>query len=120
MHLHRDERGTLLPLEFSDLPFTPCRAFIVSEVPTGKVRGRHAHRDGDQFLVCLAGRVLVDMRYQERHEQCVLEDGSEGLFIGSGVWAQQTYLEEGSMLLVFASVPYERDVLLDIRDLSAN
>lgn len=104
---HGDRRGLLLPFDFAQLPFAPRRAFSVSNVPAGEVRGRHAHRHGEQLLVCLQGSIEILMRYQDDAETLTLEPGTPGLLIGTGVWCQQTYLSAGSVLLVFASHPYD-------------
>lgn len=56
-----DERGALTPVEFSALPFTPQRIFVVRDVPAGEARGGHAHRTNTQALICLQGEVRVDL-----------------------------------------------------------
>lgn len=102
----RDERGSLLPLDFHALPFEPRRIFVVHEVPAGAVRGRHAHHRSRQLLVRLQGRIEVEMRCQGVSARTVLEDSQAGLLLEAGVWSAQTYLEPGSSLLVLASEAY--------------
>lgn len=97
----------LLPFELGSLPFAPCRLFTISNVPQGETRGRHAHQSGEQLLVCVQGQVSVLMRYAEETETVLLQPGSTGLLLAAGVWAQQTYVTVGSVLLVFASHPYD-------------
>lgn len=99
----RDERGSLLPLDFHALPFEPRRIFVVHEVPAGTVRGRHAHHRSRQLLVRLHGRIEVEMRCQGVSARTVLADSHAGLLLEAGVWSAQTYLEPGSSLLVLAS-----------------
>ncbi len=103
----KDQRGSLLPFHFSDLPFIPCRAFAVADVPVGTLRGGHAHRSGMQLLYCLQGRVEVKIRVADGEECLVLAPGIDGLLFGPGVWCQQKYLDEGTVLLVLASEPYD-------------
>lgn len=102
-----DARGALLPLEFDRLPFRPQRIFTVAETPAGAVRGGHAHRIGQQFLVCLQGKIEALIRCEQKEVRVVLVPGGPGLLLGSGVWCRQTYLHQGSVLLVFASEPYD-------------
>ena len=104
---HEDTRGMLLPFDFSKLPFEPCRAFTVSNVPVGEVRGGHAHKYGEQLLVCLQGRVDILIRHQTDTEMLVMEPYSPGLLVCAGVWCQQTYMTAETVLLVFASHPYD-------------
>jgi len=110
---HLDERGTLTPFNFDELPFTPCRSFIVSGVSKGETRGQHAHRSGKQMLVCLQGHIEVLMRYQDEEKSLSLVPSSPALIFNAGVWCQQTYLNEESILLVFASEPYNPDLYLN-------
>lgn len=102
-----EERGTLLPLEFDALPFTPRRCFSVGNVLPGTARGRHAHRTASQFLVCLSGRIRILMRADGEDVEIDLADNSSGLLIGPGIWAQQTYMTENAVLLVLASEAYD-------------
>ncbi len=104
---HQDGRGLLLPFELGSLPFVPCRIFTISNVPQGEIRGRHAHKYGEQLLVCVQGKISVLMRHAEESETVLLEPGSPGLLLAAGVWGQQTYLTAGSVLLVFASHPFD-------------
>lgn len=102
-----DDRGALLPIDFSKLPFQPCRIFVTHDVPTGTTRGGHAHKEGSQLLVRLTGRLKITMRYNSQVEVCFLETSTVGLLIGPRVWSEQTYLEPATTLLVLASTPYD-------------
>ena len=104
---HADERGMLTPFAFDQLPFTPRRCFTVTGAPAGCVRGGHAHRSGMQALFCLQGRIDILMRYRGEEVELTLAPSSCGLVFGPGVWCQQQYVEDGSVLLVFASEPYD-------------
>jgi WxcM-like, C-terminal len=102
-----DARGTLVPFYFEQMPFTPKRAFVVNNVPAGTIRGGHALRVGAQMLVCTHGRIDVLMRYGTAEASVVMTTDAAGLLLHSGVWSQQTYVTEGSSLLVFASTPFD-------------
>lgn len=103
----RDQRGCLCPHPFHHMPFMPQRSFVVSQVPAGTVRGGHAHRTARQLLFCVAGRIDVLMRAGGEEAGVVLADGACGLLLEAGVWAQQTYAAEHSVLLVYASEPFD-------------
>src|SRR5262245_19092425 len=56
----KEARGRLVAAQFgAPLPFVPRRCFIIMDVPNRKIRGEHAHRKLQQFLVCVRGRVTV-------------------------------------------------------------
>jgi hypothetical protein len=108
-----DARGALLPIPFADLPFTPCRAFAVSDVPAGAVRGGHAHRSGMQLLICLQGTIAVELRAADGEAALTLVPGGGALLVSPGVWCRQTYPEAGAVLLALASEPYDPASYLD-------
>lgn len=110
---HQDARGVLVPFDFGNLPFVPQRLFVVTGVPAGGVRGRHAHRDSWQLLACLAGQVDVLARYRDESLQLRLDAPGQAVLIGPQVWSQQTYHSPGASLLVLASEPYQSTVYLD-------
>ena len=58
-----DARGGLTVGEVpTEVPFSPARYFVVFDVPSVELRGEHAHKLCQQFLICLHGscRVLLD------------------------------------------------------------
>ena len=102
-----DERGTLLELDFDAVKFAVRRVFMITEVPAGTKRGGHRHHSGAQVLVCVVGRIEVELRRDEARTVVTLTPQTGGLCIPAGVWAAQRYLEEGSLLVVLASHPFD-------------
>lgn len=104
-----DLRGSLAVVEFSSLPFVPQRFFTVFGVPSRDIRGQHAHRRCEQFLVCLAGSVtcLIDDGAQRR--TCVLDSPRIGLHAPAMTWGAQYNYSSDAVLGVFASLPYDPD-----------
>ena len=102
----RDPRGSLTPITLDDLGFSVARTFVVS-APQGAVRGGHAHRRVRQVLFRAAGRIDVAVSHRGEHARITLEEDRPALLIEPGVWAQQTYLDDGATLIVFADGPYE-------------
>ena len=102
-----DERGRLLELDFHALPFVVRRIFTINDVPAGTRRGGHRHRSGAQVLLCISGRVEVELRRDEACTAVVLTPETDALCIPAGIWAAQRYLDEASALLVLASDPFD-------------
>ena len=102
----REIRGNLVEIDHAALPFAPRRSFVIDSVPDGISRGGHAHRYCEQLLICLQGRLTVDLRFNEHCRAIVLNDVRTGLYIGPMVWARQTYAGD-TRLLVLASRPFE-------------
>jgi len=102
-----DMRGSLVATEFSDLPFVPQRSFLVFDVPSKEVRGEHAHRACEQFLVCVSGSVNVLADDGTHRQEFVLDDPSVGIHLKAMTWGTQYKYGPGTVLLVFASLPYD-------------
>ena len=103
-----DIRGALLPIDIpGDLPFTPQRVFFVHGVPSKEVRGEHAHRQCEQFLVCLTGSVSCIVDDGMTRNEYVLDDPSMGLHMPAMTWGTQYDYSPDAVLTVFASRPYE-------------
>jgi hypothetical protein len=105
MPSHVDHRGRLTHFEMTQF-FVPICTFLVNGVPDGAVRGSHAHLRARQLMICLAGRVTVELCFQGEEVRVQLDRPTQGLLIEPGVWASQTY-HNGAQLLVFASEPYD-------------
>lgn len=106
-----DDRGALNVLEISkELPFECKRIFYTYTVPQGQVRGEHAHKKCEQFLIALRGSVsvLVDDGAGHRDE-IMLDSPSKGLWLPSGRWGEQYGHSPDCILLVLTSMEYDGD-----------
>jgi UDP-2-acetamido-3-amino-2,3-dideoxy-glucuronate N-acetyltransferase len=107
-----EPRGKLIEIDYATLPFAPCRSFIVGDVPDGLIRGGHAHKKCEQILICLQGRLEVEVLYGRQRAEITLNDRAASLYIGARVWTRQTYFENAT-LLVLASLPYDPASYID-------
>lgn len=106
----RDLRGSLAAVEFGDdLPFVPRRFFAVLDVPTRDVRGEHAHKACEQFLVALRGSVTCVVDDGRSRRTVVLDRPDVGLYMPAMTWGTQYRYTEDAVLGVFASLPYDSD-----------
>lgn len=105
--IFRDERGYLLPMEFKTLPFTPVRAFTVTEVPAGVWRGGHAHHTTEQLLVCIRGTIEYALDTGRSEMSGLLLPG-EQILVPKMVWDKQRFISEDTVLLVLCSTPYDQ------------
>ncbi|WP_448809264.1 sugar 3,4-ketoisomerase [Agromyces bauzanensis] len=115
----RDDRGSLTPVTFDELGFSVARAFVVN-APRGAVRGGHAHRDVRQVLFRASGSIDVEVSHRGEHARLTLDEARPAVLIEAGVWAQQTYLDDHSALVVFADGPYEAAEYVDVRSDAAD
>lgn len=113
--LHEDMRGALTVGSFSsEIPFEPKRYFMVFNVPSKDVRGEHAHKVCEQFLICTQGTVRVMADDGHAREEFLLDKNNKGLYLPAGIWASQYAYSADAVLLVFASHDYDsQDYLRD-------
>jgi UDP-2-acetamido-3-amino-2,3-dideoxy-glucuronate N-acetyltransferase len=103
-----DMRGNLSAVEFeNNFPFPPKRYFVVYDVPSEKIRGQHAHRKCEQFLVCVKGSCSVVVDDNEKRFEYRLNMPNKGLYISPMVWSIQYKYSSDAVLLVFASHEYD-------------
>ncbi len=113
-----DMRGSLTPLQpGGGFPFAPHRVFLVHGVPSNHVRGEHAHRVCEQFLVAAHGGLSVVVDDGARRREVRLTDPTVGLYLAPMVWGIQYKFDPDTVLMVAASHPYDSDDY--IRDYAA-
>lgn len=105
-----DPRGFLTVGEVpTEVPFDPKRYFAVYNVPSQELRGEHAHRECEQFLLCMHGscRVLLDDGFTRR--EVILDRPDMGVYMPAMIWGTQYRYSSDALLLVFASMSYSPD-----------
>jgi UDP-2-acetamido-3-amino-2,3-dideoxy-glucuronate N-acetyltransferase len=117
-HLPRisDHRGQLSFAEVNRaLPFAAVRYFVVFGVPSSEIRGEHAHRALEQFLVCVHGACSVRLWDGERGDEIVLDRPDLALHVPPMIWTTQHKYSPDAVLLVLASDVYrEEDYIRDL------
>lgn len=105
-----DDRGALNVLEIArELPFGCERIFYTYTVPEGSVRGEHAHKVCEQFLIALRGELRVAVDDGVCRDEILLDSPSKGLHLPAGCWGEQFSHSTDCILLVLASRPYENE-----------
>ena len=113
---HKENNGDLVVVEGDIIPFNMSRVFTV-RASKGSVRGEHAHRHCSQLLICTNGAVEVKCDDTRTTEIYVLDKPNFGLFIPPGIWADQKYIENNTILTVLCDRPFEEaDYLRNYED----
>ena len=71
------------------------------------VRGKHAHREVEQLLVCIHGSCKIRFDDGKSKKVYTLDKPSEGLLMPKHIWGEQYDFSEGAVLIVFASDFYD-------------
>jgi dTDP-4-dehydrorhamnose 3,5-epimerase-like enzyme len=116
---HNDSGGNLVVAEAlsKEFPFEIKRIFNVQAAIIGSIRGKHAHIDCTQLLICTNGVIEIYCESSTESEVFKLSKPDYGLLIYPGVWSEQKYLSQNSVLTVLCDHLYdEDDYIRDYKD----
>lgn len=110
--------GNITPVENrTEIPFNIKRIFYLYDIPGGKDRGAHAHKDCHQFLIAAAGSFEVHLDDGDQQKIELLNQPYKGLHIPPGVWASECNFSSGAICLVLASHTFdESDYIRDYEE----
>lgn len=112
---HGDDRGQLVALEeFNDIPFRIKRVYYMYDTKNEVVRGKHAHKNLQQILVCIHGSCKIRLDNGREKKVVALEKPYEGLYVANNMWREMFDFSPDAVLMVFASEIYdESDYIRD-------
>jgi hypothetical protein len=110
-----DQRGNLTFIEsLKHIPFEIQRTFWIYDVPGGEVRGGHAYKTSEEFIIALSGSFDVVCDNGKRKSLKSLNRSYYGLYIQAGIWRQMENFSTNSLALVLSSTPFsEQDYIRD-------
>ncbi len=110
-----DPRGNLTICEgLQDVPFEIKRVYWSYDVPEGKDRGAHAHKDLWQLIVAVHGSFTVNLDNGREKASVKLSHPWEGLIVKPGTWRTIEDYSDGGVCMVLASEHYdENDYIRD-------
>lgn len=110
-----DARGALTFAQQGDhFPFQAKRFFALYSLPPGANRGGHAHRAQHQFLVMLAGSVIVTVDDGATRTPVLLDRPNLALHAPPMLWLDLQEFSQGAICMVLASDVYdEADYIRD-------
>lgn len=116
LKIFSDDRGDLLPIEFSNVSFIPKRIFTIYNVPKNTIRGEHSHYETTQLLICQSGKIEVYLHDGTFKYKKILYKGDQ-ILIDKLIWGSQKFLTKNSNLLVLCSTNYDiNDYILNFDD----
>tara|TARA_R100000935_G_scaffold14328_1_gene28694 strand:- start:643 stop:1059 length:417 start_codon:yes stop_codon:yes gene_type:complete len=111
-----DPRGNLSFLETGNhIPFEIKRTYWIYDVPGGEIRGGHAFKEQNEFIIVLSGSLDVIVYDGEKEKKFSLNRSYYGLFIPNGLWRYMENFATNTLALVVSSTSYdENDYIRDI------
>jgi len=112
---HSDpESADLFVFEYSNLPWTPARMYVMQNFVDGVTRGNHAHKRLSQIFIMISGSLELEV-YQGENRICYSMTPQSGeLELKPGAWRVISKASKDAVLLVLADAAYdEEDYLRD-------
>ncbi len=105
-----DERGNLSFFEHpNQLPFKIARTYWIYDVPGGEVRGGHAFKEQQEFIVALSGAFDVILHDGKKELKFNLNRSYYGLYIPNKVWRRLENFSTNSLALIVSDKHYAED-----------
>lgn len=105
-----DRRGNLSVIEeFKNIPFKIARTYWIYDVPGGEVRGGHAYKENQEFIVALSGSFDVVLDDGTVKKTFHLNRSYYGLYVPKGYWREMNNFSTNSLALILASTEYNSE-----------
>jgi len=103
-----DPSGNLTFIEGErHIPFEIRRVYYLYDVPDGEVRGGHAHRTLEQFIIAVAGSFKLVLDDGRERKELRLNRAYCGVYVPRMIWEELEDFSPGSVCLVLASELYD-------------
>ena len=104
-----DERGNLTFLEENNhIPFEMKRVYWIYDVPGGEIRGSHAFKEANEFIVALSGSFDVILNDGTGEKKYSLNRSYYGLYIPNLTWRRIENFSTNSLALIVSSTNYNK------------
>lgn len=116
-----DERGNLSFFENTkQIPFSIARTYWIYDVPGGEVRGGHAYRTYQEFIVALSGSFDVVLNDGAIEKRYTLNRSYFGIYVPRMIWRHMENFSTNSLALIVADGLYtEAEYIRDFEDFKA-
>jgi dTDP-4-dehydrorhamnose 3,5-epimerase-like enzyme len=105
-----DKRGNLSFFEYpNQLPFEIARTYWIYDVPGGEVRGSHAFKEQQEFIIALSGSFDVVLHDGEKEEKFSLNRSYYGLYIPKMYWRSLENFSTNSLALIVSDSLYNEE-----------
>lgn len=113
-----DKRGNLSFFENPrQLPFEIARTYWIYDVPGGEIRGSHAFKEQQEFIVALSGSFDVVLNDGETEEKFSLNRSYYGLYVPKMYWRRLENFSTNSLALIVSDKKYDaNDYIRDFEE----
>lgn len=105
-----DARGNLSIVESNDtIPFKIERVFYMYDIINGEMRGNHAHKTFEQFIIAISGTFWVEINDGFKSQKFFLHSPYFGLYVCPKIWVKVFDFNINSVCMVLTSNHYDKD-----------
>jgi len=105
-----DERGNLsFAEEFKHVPFKIKRTYLIYDVPGGEIRGSHAYRENQEFIIALSGSFDILLHDGNSEYKFSLNRSYMGLYVPNMLWRTMENFSTNSLALVLSSTQFNTE-----------
>lgn len=105
-----DERGNLSVIqEEIHIPFKIARTYWIYDVPGGEIRGSHAFKETNEFIVALSGSFDVILHDGNNEFRFNLNRSYYGVYVPNLIWRKLENFSTNSLALILANTSYNED-----------
>ena len=110
-----DPRGNLSFFENNNqIPFEIIRTYWIYDVPGGEIRGSHAFKNSNEFIIALSGSFDVVLNNGTEEVKYSLNRSYYGLYVPNLLWRRLENFSTNSVALIVSSIKYnEKDYIWD-------
>lgn len=103
-----DSRGNLSFFENENqIPFKIARTYWIYDVPGGELRGSHAFKEQQEFIIALSGSFDVVLHDGEKEQVFSLNRSYYGLYVPKMYWRKIENFSTNSLALIVSDKSYE-------------
>lgn len=112
-----DPRGNLSFFQNQDqIPFDIKRTYWIYDVPGGELRGGHAFRTQQEFIICLSGSLDVVLHDGLKEIRYTLKRSYYGLYVPPMIWRSMDNFSTNALALIVSdSIFSEGDYIRDFQ-----
>tara|TARA_B100000780_G_C21059911_1_gene425951 strand:- start:26 stop:445 length:420 start_codon:yes stop_codon:yes gene_type:complete len=107
--IHSDSGNITVMENGNNIPFEVKRVYYLYDVPSGEVRGGHAHYELQQYIIAASGSYDVVLNDGVNTRRISLNRPNLGLHIVPGLWRELVNFSSGAICLVLASEKYNEN-----------
>ena len=104
-----DPRGNISFIEADNhIPFTIKRTYLIYDVPGGQMRGGHAYKKLEEFIVALSGSFDVVLDDGKEKKTFSLNRSYYGLYVPKMIWRSMENFSTNALCMTLASTQYDK------------